>query len=150
MSRFLYENSVDYKGHLIIPFVFRMADNQAIYSYILLSEWRHKGKFHKAQNPDEIYLGSINGIIKVAKEYLDDNSEFGSNREYFKNRYTYQNNLIIIYEMAGKYFYDHYKPDNLTNIAAPKIFQSEQDCINWVKQGLDRSKTGHGAGNGQP
>lgn len=38
MSRLLYEKSVSYKGYLIIPFVFGIANSQSIYSYKLLSE----------------------------------------------------------------------------------------------------------------
>jgi hypothetical protein len=139
MSRLLYENSISYKGHLIIPFIFEIADRQVIYSYKLLSELGHRGKFHKSENPAGIYSNSIDNIIDVAREHLDKESDIVSNVEYFKRRYTYQNNLIIIYEGAGKYFYDHYKPEALNNVAAPKIFKSEQDCINWIKQGVDHS-----------
>ena len=139
MSRLLYEKSISYKGHLIIPFIFEMADSQVIYSYKLLSELGHRGKFHKSENPAGIYSNSIDNIIDVARKHLDKESDIVSNVEYFKHRYTYQNNLIIIYEGAGKYFYDHYKPEALNNVAAPKIFKSEQDCINWIKQGVDHS-----------
>jgi hypothetical protein len=48
--------------------------------------------------------------------------------------------LIIVYQLANKYFYDHYKPENLNNVAAPKIFETEQECINWIKEGLDKSQ----------
>jgi len=139
MSRLLYEKSISYKGHLIIPFIFEMADTQLIYSYKLLSELGHRGKFHKSENPAGIYSNSSDNIIDVAREHLDKESDIVSNVDYFKRRYTYQNNLIIIYEGSGKYFYDHYKPEALNNVAAPKIFKSEQDCINWIKQGLDHS-----------
>ncbi|HCF29927.1 MAG TPA: hypothetical protein DEV81_22615, partial [Cyanobacteria bacterium UBA11049] len=67
-------------------------------------------------------------------------SDIISDRDSFKSRYTYRNNLIIILEISGKYFYDHYPPDNLNNIAAPRIFSSEAECINWIKQGLERSR----------
>jgi hypothetical protein len=53
--------------------------------------------------------------------------------------------LIVIHEGAGKYFYDHYKPEELNNVAAPKLFKSESDCISWIKQGLDRSHKGEEA-----
>ncbi len=144
MNRLLYENSVSYQGHLIIPFVFGMADGQAIYSYTLLSELGYKGKFHKFQNPAGIYSDSIETILEVAKEHLDNNSDVTSQMDAFKSRYTYQNNLIIVYQLADKYFYDHYKPDSLNNVAAPKIFATESDCIHWIKQGLDRSKASSG------
>ena len=141
MSRLLYEKSVSYKGHLIIPFVFAIADANPIYSYTLLSELGHPGKFHKSENPAGNYSGSIEGIIDVAKSHLDVNSDVVSSSDNFKCRYTYRHNLIIIYEVAGKYFYDHYKPDSLNNVAAPKIFKSETECINWLKQGLDIART---------
>ncbi|MBD1882269.1 MULTISPECIES: hypothetical protein [unclassified Coleofasciculus] len=140
MSRLLYENSVSYKGYLIIPFVFGIADGQNIYSYSLLSELGHKGKFHKLENPAGIYSSCIDTIIEAAKEHLDENSDVVSQNDYFKNRYIYQDNLIIVYQLASKYFYDHYKSDNLNNVAAPKIFGTEQECITWIKEGLDKSQ----------
>jgi len=139
MNRFLYEKSVPHKGYLIIPFVFGKADYQFLYSYKLLSELGHRGKFHKSENPAGMYSTSIDIIIDVARKHLDKESDIVSRVNYFKRRYTYRNNLIIIYEEVGKYFYDHYKPEALNNVAAPKIFKSEQDCINWIKQGLDHS-----------
>jgi len=142
MSWLLYEQSVSYQGHLIIPFVFGRADTELIYSYKLLSGFGYKGKFHKSNNPAGMYSDSLNGIIEVAREHLKENSDVISSLDYFKCRYTYKENLIIIYEELGKYFYDHYKPDNLNNLAAPKLFQSEQDCLSWIKQGLDRSNIG--------
>lgn len=142
MSRLLYEKSVSSQGHLIIPFVLVLADTQAIYSYKLLSEVGYKGQFHKSDNPAVTYSNSIDRIIEVAKEHLTQNSDVVTSVDYFKCRYTYRHNLIIIYEGAGKYFYDHYKPEELNNVAAPKIFNSEQECINWIKQGLDSSNIG--------
>lgn len=142
MNRFFYEKSVVHKGHLIIPFVFGIADEQAIYSYRVLSELGHHGKFHQADNPSGIYSDTCEGIIAIAKEYLDINSDIDSNGDYFKRRYTYRNNLIIIHRESDKYFYDHYKPKSLNNIAAPKIFETEIECISWIKQGLDRSPLG--------
>ena len=145
MNRLLYEKSVSYKGHLIIPFVFGMADGESIYSYKLLSELGHKGKFHKSENPSGIYSDSSDSIIDIAKEHLDKNLDIGTSVDYFKCRYTYRDNLIVIHEGAGKYFYDHYKPEELNNVAAPKLFKSESDCISWIKQGLDRSHKGEEA-----
>ncbi|NEP10098.1 MAG: hypothetical protein F6K14_07750 [Symploca sp. SIO2C1] len=139
MSRLLYEQSVSYNGYLIIPFVLNKAESQSIYSYKLLSELGHKNKLHKADNPGGIYANKLELIVDIAKKYLQEHSDTVSTIDYFKHRYTYRNDLIIIYEEAGKYFYDHYKPYSLNNVAAPKIFVSEQDCINWVKAGLDRS-----------
>lgn len=145
MSRFLYEKSVSYKGYLIIPFVFSIVDEDHIYSYTLLSELGYKGKFHKSENPAGIYSGSIADIIAVAKSHLNKNSDIINSGDYFKFRYTYRNDLIIIYQVAGKYFYDHYKPESLNNVAAPRLFTSEQECIRWVKQGLDHSNKGEKA-----
>ena len=140
MSQLLYDKSVSYKGNLIIPFVFTRAEGQSIYSYKLLSELGHKGKFHKSENPVGRYSTTVEGIVAIAKEHLDKNSPAVSRDDYFKRRYTYRNNLIIVYELSGKYFYDHYKPDSLNNIAAPKIFKSESECICWIKQRLDGSQ----------
>lgn len=136
MSRLLYESSVSYKGHLIIPFVFGIVDGQTVYSYKLLSAQGHKGKLHKSENPAGICSSSVEVIIDVAQEYLDNNSDVLNIGDNFKIRYTYCENLIIIYQVSGKYFYDHYSQDNLNNIAAPRIFTSETECINWIKQGL--------------
>ncbi|MBW4646152.1 MAG: hypothetical protein KME23_24695 [Goleter apudmare HA4340-LM2] len=137
MSRLIYESSVSYKGYLIIPFVFGKADNYEIYSYKLLSETGYKSHFHKSENPAEIYGNSINNIIEIAKEHIDKNAEFVSKGDGFKSRYIYRNNLIIVFQEGGKYFYDHYPPELLNNIAAPKLFKSEFECLNWIKQGFE-------------
>lgn len=141
MSRLIYQKSVSSKGHLIIPFILGKIDSVTIYSYKLLSGLGHQGKFHKADNPRGIYAGNIQGIVDIAKEHLELYSDIAPSKDYFQARYTYRENLIIIYEEKGKYFYDHYKPDSLVNLAAPKLFNSEQACITWVKQGLDRSNS---------
>jgi hypothetical protein len=137
MSRLLYESSVSYKGYLIIPFVFGKADNYEIYSYKLLSEIGYKSPFHKADNPARIYGNSIDNIVEIAKENIDKNAEFVNQGDNFKSRYVFRNNLIIVFQEGGKYFYDHYPPELLNNIAAPKLFKSEYECLNWIKQGLD-------------
>ncbi|NJM69536.1 MAG: hypothetical protein HC862_04540 [Scytonema sp. RU_4_4] len=137
MSRLLYENSISYKGYLIIPFVFATIDNHDIYSYKLLSEIAHKNQFHKVENPAKIFGGSLENLIEIAKEHIDQHSDFVSHRDIFKFRYVYRNNLIIVFREAGKYFYDHYSPDSLNNIAAPKLFSSEYECLRWIKQGMD-------------
>lgn len=137
MSRLLHEKSVSYKGYLIIPFIFTKADNYEIYSYKLLAEIGQKSQFHKAENPAGIYGSSISNIVDIAKEHIDKSSEFNSQRDNFQSRYIYRNNLIIVFEEAGKYFYDHYPPELLNNIAAPKLFTSEYECLSWIKQGLD-------------
>ena len=137
MSRQLYERSVSYKGYLIIPFLFGRIDSYDIYSYKVLSEMGSESRFHKAENPAEIYDISIDNIILIAKEHIDKYLEFVSQKDNFKFRYIYRNNLIIVFQETGKYFYDHYPPDSLNNIAAPKLFKSEYECLCWIKKGLD-------------
>lgn len=137
MSRLVYESSVSYKGYLIIPFVFGKAYNYEIYSYKVLSNIGHRSQFHKAENPARIYGNGISNIIDIAKEHIDQNSEFINQGDNFKSRYIYQNNLIIIFQESGKYFYDHYPPELLNNIAAPKLFKSEYECLSWIKEGLN-------------
>ena len=138
MSRLLYESSVSFKGYLIIPFVFGKVDSYEIYSYKLLSEIGQKSQFHKAENPAGIYGNSISNIIDIAKEHIDKHSEFVSHGDSFQSRYTYYQNLIIVFQQDGQYFYDHYPPELLNNIAAPKLFKSEYECLSWIKQGLYR------------
>ncbi|MEH1925275.1 hypothetical protein [Nostoc sp.] len=145
MSRLLYENSVSYKGYLIIPFVFSKADNYEIYSYKLISEIAHRSKFHKVENPVGLYGSGISNIIDIAKEHIDQNSEFVHRGDSFKSRYIYRNNLIIIFQEEDKYFYDHYPPELLNNIAAPKLFKSEYECLSWIKQGFDGRYVGQRA-----
>ncbi|QLE57686.1 hypothetical protein [Nostoc sp. TCL26-01] len=137
MSRLLYENSVSYQGYLIIPFVFGKVDQYEIYSYKLLSEVGRKSQLHKAENPAKIYGNSISNIVEIAKEHIDQNADFCSQKDSFLSRYIYRNNLIIIFYENDRYFYDHYPPDLLNNIAAPKLFKSEYECLSWIKQGLD-------------
>lgn len=137
MSRLIYESSVSYKGYLIIPYVYGTADNYEIYSYKLLSEIGRKSKFHRVDNPAKVYGNSINNIVDIAKEHIDKNAEFVSHEDGFRSRYVYRQNLIIVYKENRKYFYDHYPPDSLNNLATPNVFQSEFECLNWVQQGLD-------------
>lgn len=137
MVRLLYEQSVIGQGYLIIPFLRGSIAGEEIYSYTLLSELGHRGRFHKAENPSEIFSNTIEGILKVAREYLTQHSEIDRDTDYFKHRYTYRNNLIIVLHQAEKVFYDHYPPHELTNIAAPKLFKSESDCLTWIQQGLN-------------
>ncbi|MEB3337392.1 MAG: hypothetical protein VKJ46_08025 [Leptolyngbyaceae bacterium] len=141
MSRLLYEKSVSYRGCLIIPFILGTAIREAIYSYRLLSEAGHQHELHKAENPAGICSSSVAGVIAIAQEHLDRASLNPSEVDHFKNRYTYRDNLIIVVQVAGKFFYDHYPPDQLNNIAAPKLFTSEQACIDWIKEGLDRAQS---------
>ncbi|MEM8717944.1 MAG: hypothetical protein AAGE84_01360 [Cyanobacteria bacterium P01_G01_bin.39] len=137
VDRFLYEKSVVYQSCLIIPFVYSSINGQDIYSYALLSEQGYNSTLHQTENPAKLYANEIESIVAIAKQHLDSQVIFeGTN--YFRQRYTYHHNLIIIHQAANKCFYDHYAPNNLTNIAAPKIFANAQDCINWVRAGLQR------------
>lgn len=135
MDRFLYEKSVAYQECLIIPFVFSCINAQKVYSYALLSEQGYTSQLHQATNPAKLYAPDLTGIMAIAQQHLDSQVILeGSN--YFRQRYTYSHNLIIIHQQAGKCFYDHYAPNKLINIAAPKIFNSDSDCINWIQSGL--------------
>ena len=144
MSWLLYEKSVSFKGFLIIPIVYSRLNRETIYTYWLLADVGRQSSLHRVNNPAGLYSRTIDGIVKIAKEHLAANppgTEF-TNRygvDHFKHRYTYRDNLIIVAEVQGKIFYDHYPPFNLRNIAAPRIFVSEQDCILWIKQGLDHN-----------
>lgn len=139
MGRLLYEKSVAYQGHLIIPFVYGMADGKPICSYRLLSEQGHQGQLHQSENPAGIYSDQVDVILKIAQEHLEQCLPVKrSQADYFQQRYTYCDNLIIVHPEANRVFYDHYPPDKLNNIAAPKLFASETDCIDWVKQGIDQ------------
>lgn len=136
MNRLLYEKSVSHNDHLIIPFVFGTADGQSLYSYKLLSGSGHKSKFHQSENPGKLYSSGIDSILNIAQKFLEQNLDSRAENDGFKRRYTYRHHLIIVSEVSGKYFYDHYPPDELKNIAAPKLFKTETDCLNWIKQGL--------------
>ncbi|HLO85223.1 MAG TPA: hypothetical protein VK203_09460 [Nostocaceae cyanobacterium] len=137
MSRLIYESAVSYKGYLIIPYIYGTADNYEIYSYKLLSEIGRRSKFHRVDNPARVYGSSISNIVDIAKEHIDQNAEFVSRDDGFRSRYVYRQNLIIVYKENGKYFYDHYPPDALNNVATPKEFPSEFECMKWVQQALD-------------
>ncbi len=138
-ERFLYEKSVAYQECLIIPFVFRCIDSQNIYSYSLLSEQGYTSILHQAENPARLYSNELQGIVAIAKQHLDSQIILEGSH-YFQQRYTYHHNLIVIHQQANKCFYDHYAPNKLVNIAAPKVFSCPSDCIAWVKWGLQRSQ----------
>lgn len=168
MSRLLYEQSTSYSGHLIIPFVCQKLAGEQIHSYRLLSEWGYKGRLHRAENPGGIYSCSVAGITQIAKEYLDSTTLQDTDaarrsqtvslqdtdtlaqpsRDYFRNRYTYKQNLIIVFHARHKFFYDHYPPVSLKNIAAPKIFNTERACLTWIKNGIDTALSPSNALNG--
>ncbi|HEY9641659.1 MAG TPA: hypothetical protein V6C57_14325, partial [Coleofasciculaceae cyanobacterium] len=69
MDRFLYEYSDSYRGHLIIPYVHSTIAGHNLYSYRLLSELGHRGGFHKAKNPAELYADTLQATVEIAKEH---------------------------------------------------------------------------------
>lgn len=138
MRRLLYEKSVSYRGYLIIPFVYGLAAGRPLCSYQLLSQKGHRGRFHQAENPADRYASSVDDILVLAQEHLDQHLEGKQGVGYFQHRYTYRDHLIVLHPEADKVFYDHYRPDQLINIAAPKVFASELDCVRWIKEGIDQ------------
>jgi len=138
IDRFLYEKSAIYQECLIVPFVYSYVDAQDIYSYALLSEQGYTSILHQAENPAKLYSGEKKDISAIAKQHIDTQVTLEGSH-YFRQRYIYNNNLIIIHQEANKCFYDHYAPSKLVNIAAPKIFASPVDCVEWVKSGLERN-----------
>jgi hypothetical protein len=137
-QRHLYEKSVLHCGYLVIPFQSGTLSGHEIYSYRLLSVYDRQGCFHKTENPAQLYAESVEGAVAIAHEFLDTHSDLQHIPDYPQQRYIYQGNLIVISQIAGKYFYDHYPPDSLNNLSAPKLFECEDHCIAWVKQGIDR------------
>jgi hypothetical protein len=142
MNRLLYEKSVSYKGHLIVPFILGRIGCETIYSYKLLSEKGYTSPVHESDNLSGICSNSLEDIVKIAQQNLDEKIISYLGLDHFRERYVYHNNLIILHNQSGKYFYDHYPPEQLTNIAAPKLFISANDCLSWIKQGLDQHKVG--------
>lgn len=142
MNRLLYEKSVSYKGNLIIPFILGRIGCETIYSYKLLSEKAHNSDLPESDNLSGVCANNLSEIVKIAQQSLDERLKNPLGVDYFRERYIYQNNLIILHNERGKYFYDHYLPTELKNVAAPKLFISANDCLNWIKQGLDRQKVG--------
>jgi hypothetical protein len=136
--RYLYEKLAFHYGYLVIPFKCGMISGADLYSYQLLCAFERQGHFNREVNPTEEYAASVERVMAIAQTFLAHHSDLPSVTNYVQQRYIYQGNLIVISQIAGKYFYDHYAPDNLTNIAAPRLFEDEEDCIAWVKQGIDR------------
>lgn len=139
MDRLLYEHSVSCQGYLIIPFSLgQMSDDVPIYSVQLLAAQGHRDALHRAVSPAGTCGTSIASVVAIAQDFLVEHTAYtdGSHLDYFKLRYTYRHNLIITVSMQGKWFYDHYPPTHLTNIAAPKIFDSEAECLDWIQSGL--------------
>lgn len=142
MNRLLYEKSVSYKGHLIVPFMLGRLGSFTIYSYKLLSEKGYTSHLHESDNLSGVCSNSLEDILKIAQQNLDEKIISYLGLDHFQERYIYQNSLIILHHQSGKYFYDHYPPEQLINIAAPKLFISANDCLSWIKQGLDQHKVG--------
>jgi hypothetical protein len=138
IDRFIYEKSATHQDCLIIPFVYSYVDGQDIFSYALLSEQGYTSILHQAENPAKLYSAEIEGIMAIAQQHIDTQVTL-EGTDYFRQRYTYNHNLIIIHQQGNKCFYEHYAPSKLVNIATPKIFSSVADCINWVKLGLQRN-----------
>ncbi len=137
-QRHLYEKLIFHRGYLVIPFVCSNISGCDIYSYRLIAAFDRRGQFHKAENPSELCGDSAEGILAIACEFLDTHSDLNEVVDYPQQRYVYQGNLVVISQIAEKYFYDHYPPDSLNNLSAPRLFPCETDCIAWVKQGIDR------------
>jgi hypothetical protein len=136
--QYLYEKLAFHCGYLVIPFQCGMISGAGLYSYRLLGAFDRQGRFHEAANPTEEYAGSVERVMAIAQAFLEACSDLRDAPPCEQRRYVYQGSLILISQIAGKYFYDHYPPDRLENLAAPKLFEDEETCIAWVKQGIDR------------
>jgi hypothetical protein len=136
--RYLYEKLALHYGYLVIPFQCGTISGADLYSYQLLCAFERQGQFNREVNPTEEYSASVERVVAIAQAFLEVHSDLPSDINYVQQRYVYKDNLILISQIAGQYFYDHYPPDKLTNLAAPRLFETEADCIDWVKQGIDR------------
>jgi hypothetical protein len=108
--RLLYEQSVVHNGYLIIPYVYSEIAGTPIYAYRLLCELGHRSPWHRAKNPAGLHSSRVEGILQIAKEHLDTQMLVSQALDFFKQRYIYNHNLIIISEIRDKFFYDHYPP----------------------------------------
>lgn len=115
-------------------------DGQDIYSYALLSEQGYNSLLHQAENPAQLYASKLAEILAIAKQHLNQ-QVIVEGTNYFRQRYTYRHNLIILHQAGDKCYYDHYAANSLVNIAAPKVFVSAAQCIEWVKTGLEAQST---------
>lgn len=138
MPRFIYEKSVSYRGYLIIPFVLARFEQQSVYSYGLLSQLGDRGDHHRAMNPASLCSDRLEEVVHIAKGHLQRVSGYEGKFDYFKYRYTYHQHLFVIHGDGGRWYYDHYLPDRLNNVAAAKMFASHSHCTTWVKQEFDR------------
>ena len=138
MLKYQYDKAATHRGFLIVPFEVTRISGRPIYSYVLLSGYGYQHQWHKSENLAGIYAEDIYEVIVHAKAHLDREDACGGKQGHFSSSYTYLRNLIVIYEAAGRFYYDHYAPERLTNIAAPKLFSSKEKCIDWVRTGLLR------------
>ena len=138
MTTYQYDKATAHRGFLIVPFEVTRLSGRPLYSYVLLSGYGSQHQWHKSGNLAGIYAEDIYDVIHHAKVHLDRQDACGGKSGHFSNSYTYLRNLVVIYESADRYYYDHYAPDSLTNIAAPKLFSSKEECIEWVRAGLLR------------
>jgi hypothetical protein len=137
VNRLLYESCVSHKEYLIIPFLLGKAGNYEIFSYRLLSQIPSKSRFHRAENPAQVYGNSLENIIQIAQEHLDKQPESPSQSQCLTTHYIYRQNLILVFKENGKCSYQHYPPEFFHNIAESKLFPSEYECLNWVQKVLD-------------
>ncbi|BAC87986.1 hypothetical protein [Gloeobacter violaceus] len=138
MKRLLYENSVSHRGFLIVPFRYGAMVGKEIYSYWLLSALAYRSRWHRTENPAGLYSSTLTGIVEIAHEHLDRHGDTPIADDHFARRYVYCDNLIVVCRIGDRIFYDHYLPGGLDNIAAPKLFASETQCLAWIKAGIDR------------
>lgn len=131
-----------HRGYLIIPFLYGTVTGVMLYSYRLLSLVSSQATFHRAENPCDRIAEDPLSMIEMAKAHLDEHLAEEQTPDYCQQHYVYRHNLIIISAIGDRVFYDHYPPSGLNNIAAPKIFASEQECAEWVKQGLEQIEIG--------
>lgn len=143
MKRLLYGKSTTYRGYLIIPFIFCRLNSSDIYSYQLLSERGNKDKFHKEQNPTQLYSSSLTTILKIAIEHLKQQVNYVGDVNFFKLRYTCNDHLIILHQTQNnKWYYEHYLPDKLDNIAESRQFKNRFECLSWVQDSLKYDRVG--------
>ena len=138
MTKYLYEKAASHRGFLIIPYEAARLSGRPLYSYVLLAGYGYQHQWHKTENLAGVYTEDIYEVVIHAKAHLDRHEACGGKESHFSGSYTYLRNLVVIYEAAGRFYYDQYAPESLTNIAAPKLFSTKQDCIEWVRLGLLR------------
>ncbi|AGY58099.1 hypothetical protein [Gloeobacter kilaueensis] len=141
MDRLLYESSVSYRGFLIVPFRYATAAGATIYSYGLLCALGYRSRWHRSENPAGLFSSTLAGIGAIAREHLDCYGDILIEVDHFARRYVYCDNLIVVCQIGEKFFYDHYLPTSLEKIAAPRLFGGENECLEWIRRGIDRLQT---------